>query len=119
MQVKVWNDNVLPFTQDFEDYTVTIAANRFITMDIEKAQLFLGKYYPIERDQGGVQTVRSYKKLRIEEVDQALLAKEVEPLRCMACTFIGIDKNDLDNHITHAHLGQMLDKDEVKKRTKS
>lgn len=65
-KVKVWNDNVHPFSQKFKGQEILIPAKNFIEMDYSAAQQFLGKPSPIKRDGMGQQDPVSYKMLRIE-----------------------------------------------------
>ena len=115
-QAKVWNKNFLPFKQDFEDRDVHIEPNHYIVMDSEKAHQFACKYFPIQKDAGGQQKPESYKMIEVEIIGSQEELKAVEKLRCQACTYIGLTKEELDNHITEAHIHLMLDEDERKKR---
>ena len=112
---KVYNDNFLPFTQKFEEETIYIEANHFITMDYEKATSFAATYFPMQLDVGGRQKPESYKKVRVEKLGDTESVK-LNPLRCQGCSFIGVDKKDLDEHVTERHLHMLVDKDEYKKR---
>lgn len=114
-QVKVYNDNHLPYKEEFEDEMIVIKPNSFIIMDEEKAVMFKGRYRQIERDGGGVQKPESFKKIRIAYF-QAGEEKKVNELRCQACSFVANSKDELDAHINEDHLEQLLDKDEYKKR---
>lgn len=114
---KIWNDNFLPFSQDFEDEKITIQPNHFVVMDQEKGLQFVSKYYPITVDAAGMQKPESYKKLRLELFEKGQKeATEVNALKCNACGFYGTDKKDLDGHITEKHLYQLADSEERKKR---
>lgn len=115
---KVYNDNFLPFTQTFEDETIHIEPEHFITMDFEKAHKFAGTYFPVAVDAGGRQKPESFKKIRVVKIGKGE-EPAINNLKCQACSFIGQDKQDLDGHITSKHIGVMLDKDEVKKRTRA
>lgn len=117
---QVWNDNFLPFTQDFEGETVHIEANHFITMDLEKARNFAGTYFPIQVDAGGRQKPQSFKKIRVEPIGMNDLAK-LKDFKCHACNFYGQDKKDLEEHTISAHLHQMSrdDADKLLKRRKA
>lgn len=115
MNVKLWNDNFLPFEQEFEDSVIKIPAGRFIVMDKEKAIKFRGTYYPIELDAGNRQLPKSYKKLRIEEIEKGEEIK-INKNKCQACGFNALSEKDLDEHINENHIHEMLDKKEREKR---
>ena len=112
---KVWNENFLPFKQKMEDELISIEANRFVMMDQEKAEQFLAMFHPIELDAGNVQKPSSYKKLRIEQLSAGEEVK-INKLKCMACSYIGKDKEDLDTHCTEKHLYQFAEPREREKR---
>jgi hypothetical protein len=117
--VKVWNDNYLPYQEDFEDKSLRIEANRFILMDHEKAIKFLGTISAYSTDAGGVQKPETYKKLRIERLESTKQLGDLQKHKCQACMFIGKDAKDLDDHITEYHATQLLDKKEWQKRNKA
>jgi uncharacterized C2H2 Zn-finger protein len=79
--------------------------------------MFASKYFPIKRDAGGRQTIESYKKIEVEVIGDQSELKEIEKMRCQACSFVGLTKEDLDEHITENHVHLMVDEKEVKKRT--
>jgi hypothetical protein len=116
--VKVWNDNYLPYRENFEDQDVRIEANRFVLMDREKAVKFLGTYAPVEKDAGGTQKPESFKKLRIELLGSTQELGQIKKTSCQACSFVGTDAKDLDKHINEFHLDQLIDKKEYEKRLK-
>lgn len=64
--VKVWNDNVHPFTQKFKGDTIHIPAKSFIEMAYDEAISFKGKPYPRAFDGMGQQDPKSYKMIRVE-----------------------------------------------------
>lgn len=117
--VKVWNDNFHPYRENFEEQEIIIQANRFILMDYEKAVMFLGKISRVEVDGGGTQLPQSYKNLRIETMkDTKIELGKIEKLKCIGCSFIALNEEDFENHITEMHLDQLIDKEEYKKRLK-
>ena len=116
--VKVWNRNHYPFSQEFEGENLYIPAGHFIIMDFEKAHKFKGTYSPIELDAGGVPLPKSYKKIEIEQIGEAELPK-INQHRCQACGFIGLDKKDLDDHINEKHIYDLVDNKEREKRLKA
>jgi hypothetical protein len=65
-KVKVWNDNVHPFTQDYKGDKVTIPAKGFVEMEWDEAISF--KSYPanMEFDGMGQQKPESFKMIRVE-----------------------------------------------------
>lgn len=117
MLVKVWNDNTLPFEQEFQGEKLKVAAQRYIMMDNEKAIMFRGQYFPMQFDAGGTQKRESYKMIRIEQMGGGELPK-IDKLKCQACSYIGLNNADLDEHVNSEHLDQLINKEEYKKRAK-
>lgn len=64
--VKVWNDNVHPFTQEFKNGTIKIPPKEFVEMDYEEAIEFKSKFSPISVNGDGVPLPESYKMIRVE-----------------------------------------------------
>jgi hypothetical protein len=64
--VKVWNDNHLPFVQDFRGDRIDIPAKGFVEMEYDDANSFLGKPFPMQFDGMGQPKPEGFKQLRIE-----------------------------------------------------
>ena len=53
MQVKVFNDNVHPYTEKFRGKEITIGAKQFIEMDEDEAEYFKGTFtFPVKNGEG-------------------------------------------------------------------
>ena len=64
--VKVWNNNVHPFTQEFKSNKITIPPQAYIEMDYEEAVEFKGKFSPIITDGDGNPLPESFKMIKVE-----------------------------------------------------
>lgn len=67
MKVKVHNDNIHPYSEEFKGEKIHIEAKKWIEMERDEAIMFLGTFNSIIRDVDGNPSPKSYKKLRIEE----------------------------------------------------
>lgn len=65
--VRVWNDNTFPFSQEFKGEKITIAPRAFRTMEYYEAMEFKSAFSPIERDGDGQPLPKSYKMIRVEQ----------------------------------------------------
>ena len=82
MEIKLWNDNVHPYTEKFRGKEISIPAKSFIMMDEDEAEYFKGVFtYPV-KDSQGVPDPLYFKMLRIEK-DPAKIKVE-DPLICHA-----------------------------------
>jgi hypothetical protein len=126
-QVKVWNDNVHPYSEVFKGDKLHIPAKSFIKMDREEAIQFRGTYNSPVRDADGNDLPEGFKMIRIEPLSaEDLLAPEaqvkVDELVCLACAYKATNKTDLAEH-TKTHAGQLVvDEDaeaELKARKKA
>ena len=124
-KIRVWNDNMYPYTEKFGDTEIKILPGKFIDMEADDAIRFCGTYSPIELDAGGQQKPESYKKLRKEFIEplfeddngSSLSTKNPgQKIKCNVCGFEAVDQWHLDGHINACHLEQMADKDEQKRR---
>jgi hypothetical protein len=95
MKVKVWNENVHEFKQEFRGEKWTIPAKGFVEMEDDYAHNFLCSYSPIEVDADGAQKPQSFKRLRIEGHGNAF---SHDPLTCQACNYKAVSKKDLLTH---------------------
>lgn len=114
MQVKVWNDNVHPYTELFREKKVYIAPKGFIWMEEDEANLFRGTMNSIKRDVDGNPLPTSYKMIRIEHTQEAapVLKKDL----CIACGYEGASAQDLSEHVKASHAGQEAPVDEEAER---
>lgn len=83
-QVKVWNDNVHPYNEEFRDQKISIPPKGFIVMDKDEAETFQGTYAPMKKDGDGNDIPEGYKMIRIEALSAEDLApKESPKFTCM------------------------------------
>ena len=108
--VKVWNNNVHPFTQEFKSRSITIPPQEYIEMDYEEAVEFKGKFSPIITDGDGNPLPESYKMLKVERPAQLAAvpslvnhatgqqAATADELRAMLAEFshLRVEDKDLD-----------------------
>lgn len=103
-QVKIWNDNVHPYKEQFQDELIEIPAKKFIVMEEKKAVRFRGTYCSPVLDHDGNPMPESFKMLRLEHVDASAPEKEEMKFLCHAC---GSDEfqsqKALDAHIDASH----------------
>lgn len=79
-KVKVWNDNVYPFTEAYGKFKgLTIEPGAFVEMDEEEAAEFMACFSPIVKRGDGTDDPRYFKKLRKERLAPTVLAA-VDPL---------------------------------------
>lgn len=65
--VRVWNDNSYPFSQEFKGEKITIGPRQFKVMEYYEAMEFKSAFSPIEKDGDGQPLPRSYKMIRVEQ----------------------------------------------------
>ena len=81
MQVKVFNDNVHPYTEKFRGKEITIGAKQFIEMDEDEAEYFKGTFtFPVKNGEG-LPDPAFFKRIRIDKPKR--VAQE-DPLVCHA-----------------------------------
>jgi len=97
VKVKVFNDNVHDFKQNFRGEAIYIPAKGFVEMDQDDAHTFQSQYYPPEVDAGGAQKPESFKMLRVEGGNTT---PTLDPWTCQACGYKGISKKDLSDHVS-------------------
>jgi len=61
--VKVVNDNVHPFRQEFREEMIVIAPGGFVMMDRDDAVQFVGTFFPPRKDGNDQPDPRVFKKL--------------------------------------------------------
>jgi len=67
MKVKVWNDNEHPYTEKYRGDQVTIAAKKYVEMELEDAIMFMGQCSPRVLNADGRDDPKGFKKLRRED----------------------------------------------------
>jgi hypothetical protein len=124
-QIRIWNDNRVPYEEKFMDRQIKILPGKFVDMDADEGIRFLGTYRNPEFDGMGQQKVESMKMLRKELIEplfvddsgSSLTAKKpTQAIKCNVCGFEAVDQWHLDGHINACHLNEMADKEEQKKR---
>lgn len=107
MKVKVWNDNVHPYSEDFRGKKISIPAKGFIEMEYDEANLFRGTFSPVIRDADGNDMAEGYKMIRVEDPGLTVEPK-VDPLLCQACRYLAKSEKDLDAHMV-THSGSLVE----------
>lgn len=109
--VRVWNDNVIDHEEKFKGMQIKIKSKGFIEMDSEEAVLFRGQFFPPKFDKGGIQTIESMKRIRVEDIKGAVEAQKPESHVCMKCGHEAASAAGLKSHIRHKHIDAMVDED--------
>lgn len=117
--VKVWNDNKLPFKQEFKDALIEIPAGKFIEMQWDEAIEFKSLYYPPAFRGDGTQKPESYKMIRIDGKPPHLAGEQVSERVCGSCGDKFANDHDLDAHIDRHHLDELEDQNVAEKRRKA
>lgn len=115
-KVRVWNDNVHPFSQKFHGEMIKIPPRKYVIMEYDEASTFVGEYYPISVDGDGVQLPESYKMLRIEKAssdEDAIANTTLANMKCHACGYESPNQKDLDTHIMTNHSHQIMKEDDT------
>lgn len=66
MQVKVHNDNIYPYQEEFRGKLISIPVGEYVEMDEDEAGYFLEKFTFPKKDSQGRPDPQFFKKLRIE-----------------------------------------------------
>lgn len=115
MQVKVWNDNVYPYSEVFKGSKIQIPAGSYITMDFEEAVEFKSAFSPIELDGDDMPKPSSYKMIRIDQSGAGEVVASKADLVCHATGKVATSSAELEKAIDdHAHM--MVDAKEIEKR---
>lgn len=119
MQVKVWNDNVYPFTQELAGKVYRIPAKEYLEMDEEEADKLVKAFSPIRVNYDGAAEAASYKMLRVDQNDLKNIKDKRENKAksgsyvCQACGYIASNKWELNGHIIDLHKDSFEDRDEA------
>lgn len=114
--VKVYNDNVHPYKEQFRDQNIVIPAGGFIEMEEGDAHEFKCSYSPPSRGGDNQMDPKSFKMIRIEASSQKAAAPKTDESVCMKCSYKAISKKDLDEHIDANHLDDLADQELAEKR---
>jgi hypothetical protein len=114
--VKVVNDNIHPFRQEFKEEMIVIPAGGSITMDRDDAVQFIGSFFPPRKDGNDQPDPRFFKKLRMAEMSGSYAEQAPEKFVCQKCMFVAKSQVELDAHIDEMHLDDMADSDFKEKR---
>ena len=120
-QIRIWNDNTVPYKETFRERDITILPGKFIDMEADEATQFMGTYSPVKVDGSGNPTRESMKMLRREFIeplfDDGTGAKALnDDFKCNVCGKVCVDQEHLDGHVNANHLDAMADKTEAAKR---
>jgi hypothetical protein len=117
--VKVWNDNVHPYREEFRDKKIVIPAKGHIEMELDEAQLFKGSFASVPVDADGNPTPEGYKMIRIEAVSSESTHPEVKATKCMACSKDCSSVQELQDHIFADHKDIAVIDEEAEKALKT
>jgi hypothetical protein len=118
MEVRVYNDNIHPYSEKFKGEPISIPPKGFISMDYFEAVEFKGSFSPILVDGGGAAMPESYKMIRIVKPEDFTI-EESKEIQCHSCGKKFESADLLDSHITASHVELIVDKDEREKRMKA
>lgn len=118
MIVKVWNDNVHPYREQFRDRVIEIPAKKCIEMELDEAELFRGSFSPIVVDADGNPTPEGFKMIRIERPKTEDAASESKQTICMACNKDLPSVKALQDHIFAEHKDIAVVDEEAEKALK-
>lgn len=125
MEVKVWNDNVHIYKENFLDKSIVIEPGQFVLMDEDEATRFIGTMPPqgILADADGNPDPRGFKRLRIQklnEVEKQMSVKGIKDpnLVCHMCKYVAASVGDLDEHALANHMNELINADELKTKKK-
>lgn len=112
-QVKVWNDNVHPFTQVFRGETITIPPKSSIDMDFYDAHSFKSKGSPIAKDGMGQFDPKSFKMIRVE--GRPNLESKTVAYKCEADGTLHATEEAMNEHAKAFESRRIKDKPTVQK----
>lgn len=115
-QVKVLNENIYDFKQEFKESMIYIPAGQSITMDRDDAIQFVGMFFPPKKDGNDQPDPRFFKKLRIVEIPGQTQAQRPQSFICQACNFVAGSQVELDAHIDQNHLESLADEEFKEKK---
>lgn len=113
-QVRVYNDNIYPFKQNFKDEEIHIPAGGFVMMSPADAVIFRGSYSPMMKGANGQPDPKFFKKIRVEEIG----APEPERKKYI-CQFDGKEfqtEEALEAYIDENHIDKIADQEFAQKR---
>lgn len=113
-RVKVWNDNIYPYTEKFRGDTIIIPPGGHIVMPMEDAVLFKSAFKTPIYEKNGMQKPESFKKIRLEPIPDGVVdvvGENLQELTCQACGFVAKSTAGLASHQRSNHLHMMVDDD--------
>lgn len=112
MNVKVVNDNVYEFKQNWNDMNIIIPPKGYIVMEKGKAHDFVCAWSPMRKNGTDQPDPKSFKMLHIEPLGDSKkeevkreAAAEAKEYRCQKCGFKAPSVSALDDHMT-THLNK-------------
>lgn len=106
--VRVYNDNVYDYSEQFRDKEIKIKAKGFIEMEEGDAVSFKGSFAPIQLDADGNPTPASYKMIRIDRSKAPPKEPEAKKDVCQACAYEAANEKDLSEHVKAEHADSVL-----------
>ena len=114
-KVRVHNDNVHDYRENFREQNIFIKARGFIEMEEGDAKLFKGAFAPIQVDADGNPTPAGFKMIRIERITADTPKVEVKDNICQACRYEATGGKDLAEHIKAEHADQHVVDEEAER----
>lgn len=108
--VKVWNDNVVEFSQLYRDVEIKIPAKSCIEMEYEEAVGFKSYPFPMRFDGMGQQTLESMKMIRVDpRPPEGQEQNTVVMYRCHRDGSLHPSKVELDKYLSQLDDGAFAD----------
>jgi len=123
-QIRVWNDNTLPYEEKFGDLDIKILPGKFLDMEADDATRFCGTYRQPLLDGMGNPKRESMKMLRKEFIEPLFddgtgsFGKGKTEFKCEACGKVCVDQEHLDGHVAAQHLNQLADSTQTKRNNR-
>lgn len=117
MKVKVWNDDVKDYSEEFNGKMITIPAGEYVVMERGDAVTFMGKYKPISIDPRTGKHM-GFKKLRREFVEEDTPLAESKKHTCMIDGQEFTNEEELIKHVKDNHMDKIVDKKSKEEFTK-
>ena len=118
MEVRVWNDNVYPYKEVFQDERIEIPPGKFIMMDEKKAIMFKGSFAPMKLNAQKQPMPESFKMIRIES-KSVPLKEEMPKFICQQDGKEFTSQAELDKWIDENHLDKLTDAKVADERRKN
>jgi hypothetical protein len=113
---KVYNDNSIPFSQEFKGDKITIKAKGYIEMEYDEAMAFKSAPFNMEFDGMSQQKPESYKMIRVEGKPDS--GNQVTAFKCMADGSLHPSLQALNEYVQKNHVEKQAAPEETIKKTR-